>query len=139
MSIQIAIRLSILVLLLALVPAALAQPKSAGVDPQNKPRKIKSEPANAFKVWKDDVEAIITPEELKAWNKLQTDAEREQFIFIFWDHRDPDPDTTENEYREAFYERVEYANEHLFIALHDTFLIRLFRYRDRCRAPTVWP
>lgn len=41
MSIQIAIRLSILIPLLALVPAALAQPKSAGVDPQSKPRKIK--------------------------------------------------------------------------------------------------
>ena len=112
MSIQIAIRLSILILLLALVPAALAQPKSAGVDPQSKPRKIKPEPANAFKIWRDDVEAIITPEELNAWKKLQTDEEREQFIATFWDRRDPDPDTTENEYREAYYERVEYANEH---------------------------
>ena len=112
MSIQIAIRLSILILLSVLVPGALAQPKSAGADPQSKPRKIKSEPANAFKIWRDEVEAIITPEELKAWNKLQTDEEREQFIAIFWDHRDPDPDTTENEYREGYYERVEYANEH---------------------------
>jgi GWxTD domain-containing protein len=107
-----AIRCSALVLLLLLGSSVLAQPRSTGIDPQSKPRKIKSEPANAFKIWKDDVEAIITPEELKAWNKLQTDEEREQFIAIFWDHRDPDPDTTENEYREAFYERVEYANEH---------------------------
>jgi GWxTD domain-containing protein len=112
MSPQITIRISILVVLLVLVPAALAQPKSAGVDPQNKPRKIKQEPAKAFKEWIEDVEPIIRPEELKAWNKLQTDEEREQFIGQFWHLRDPDLDTEENEYREAYYERVEYANEH---------------------------
>lgn len=109
---MITIRISILGLLLVLVPAALAQPKSSSADPQTKPRKIKTEPARAFKEWIQDVEPIIRPEELLAWNKLQSDEEREQFIAIFWDHRDPDPDTTENEYRESYYERVEYANEH---------------------------
>jgi len=112
MSTQVVIRSSILVVLLVLVPSTLAQPKSPGVDPQNKPQKIKPEPANAFKVWKDEVEAIITPQELRAWNNLKTDEEREQFIAEFWHLRDPDPDTEENEYREAFYERVEYVNEH---------------------------
>ena len=34
------------------------------------------------------------------------------FIKIFWRQRDPDPDTEENEYREQFYERLAYANEH---------------------------
>jgi GWxTD domain-containing protein len=112
MSIQITIRVSILIVLLVLVPASLAQPKSAAADPQNKTRKIKPEPPKAFQKWIDDVEPIIRPEELKAWKKLQTDEEREQFIAGFWRLRDPDPDTEENEYREAYYERVEYANEH---------------------------
>jgi GWxTD domain-containing protein len=112
MSTQMTIRISILILLLVLVPSSFGQPKSAGVDPQNKPRKIKQEPAKAFKEWIEDVEPIIRPEELKAWNKLQTDEEREQFIGEFWRLRDPDPDTEENEYREGYYERVEYANEH---------------------------
>jgi GWxTD domain-containing protein len=112
MSNQISIRISILVVLLVLVPAALAQPKSAGADPQSKPRKVKPEPAKAFIQWIDDVAPIIRPEELKAWNALKTDEEREQFIGEFWHLRDPDPDTEENEYREAYYERVEYANEH---------------------------
>ena len=112
MSTPIKIRISILIVLLVLVPSALAQPKSSGAEPQNKPRKIKQEPAKAFKVWIEDVEPIIRPEEFKAWNKLQTDEEREQFIGEFWRLRDPDPDTEENEYREAYYERVEYANEH---------------------------
>ena len=91
MSPQITIRISILIVLLVLVPASLAQPKSSGVDPQNKPRKIKQEPAKAFTEWIEDVGPIIRPEELKAWNKLQTDEEREQFIGEFWRLRDPDP------------------------------------------------
>jgi GWxTD domain-containing protein len=112
MPIPLTIRISILAGLLFLVPSALAQPKSSGADPLSKPRKIKVEPAKAFKEWIQDVEPIIRPDELKAWNKLQTDEEREQFIGEFWRLRDPDPDTEENEYREGYYERVEYANEH---------------------------
>jgi GWxTD domain-containing protein len=112
MSIQITIRISILGLLLILVPAALAQPKSSIADPQTKPRKIKREEAKAFKEWIQDVEPIIRPDEQRAWNKLQSDEEREHFIDEFWHLRDPDPDTAENEYRESYYERVEYANEH---------------------------
>jgi GWxTD domain-containing protein len=112
MSTQITIRVSIFALLLVLVPVALAQPKTSGTDPQSKPRKTKPEPAKAFKQWIEEVAPIIRPEELNAWNKLKTDEEREQFIGEFWHLRDPDPDTEENEYREAYYERVEYANEH---------------------------
>ena len=37
---------------------------------------------------------------------------REKFIEDFWHRRDPDPDTDENEYREAYYERLAYVNEH---------------------------
>jgi len=112
MSNQITIRITVLLGLAVLVPAALAQKNSSGTDPQNKPHKVRPEPAKAFKQWIDDVEPIITPQERNAWNKLQTDEEREQFIDIFWHRRDTDPDTEENEYREAYYERVAYANEH---------------------------
>ena len=112
MCIPLTIRISILVVLLVLVPPALAQPKSSGVDPQKKPRRIKQEPDKAFKEWVQDVGPIIRPDELKAWNALQTNEEREQFIGEFWRLRDPDQDTEENEYREGYYERVEYANEH---------------------------
>jgi GWxTD domain-containing protein len=113
MSNQITIRISILLVVLAfLVPSVLAQKSSPSPDPQNKQRQVRSEPATAFKRWVDDVEPILTPEEWNAWKKLQTDEEREQFIDIFWHRRDTDPDTEENEYREAYYERVAYANEH---------------------------
>src|SRR6266542_2195223 len=112
MSNRIIFRISILLALAFLVPSAPAQKNYPSPDPQNKPRKVRSEPANAFKQWTDDVDPILTPQERNAWKKLQTDEEREQFIGEFWRLRDPDPDTEENEYREAYYERIEYANEH---------------------------
>jgi GWxTD domain-containing protein len=108
---HLAIRILVLLALVFIVPQALAQPSSSS-EPQSKPRKVKNEPARAFKQWIVDVEPIIRPEELKAWNKLQTDEERESFIEGFWRLRDPDPDTDQNEYREAYYERLAYANEH---------------------------
>ncbi len=84
------------------------------VDPNDKVRNVKKEDS-VKKVYKDwvskDVAYIITPEEVKAFNKLATDEERENFIENFWRRRDPDPDTEENEYREEFYERIAYANE----------------------------
>jgi GWxTD domain-containing protein len=88
------------------------QPKQ-NQTPEDQPRKIKAEPDDAYTRWiKEDVSPIITPAERAAFEKLKTNAEREQFIHIFWDHRDPTPDTEENEYRGAYYERLAYANEH---------------------------
>jgi GWxTD domain-containing protein len=96
----------------ALSPVA-AQKKPAGQDPSEKPRNVKPELKKAYKDWLDkDVAYIITDEERKAFKKLETDDEREHFIEEFWRRRDPDPDTDENEYREEYYERIAYANEH---------------------------
>src|SRR5437762_12845675 len=109
---SIALRISIILALAVLVPSAPAQKVSPNSDPQSKPRKIKEEPAKAFKQWIVDVGPIISGPELQAWNKLKTDAEREQFIGQFWRLRDPDPATEENEYRESYYDRVAYVHEH---------------------------
>ncbi len=82
-------------------------------DPSEKPRNVKPELKKAYKDWLEkDVAYIITDEERKAFKKLQTDDERERFIEEFWRRRDPDPDTDENEFKEEYYERVAYANEH---------------------------
>ncbi|MEN3329280.1 MAG: hypothetical protein V7638_4087 [Acidobacteriota bacterium] len=82
-------------------------------DPSNKPRNVKPELKKAYKDWLDkDVTYIITDEERKAFKKLATDDERERFIEEFWRRRDPDPDTDENEFKEEYYERIAYANEH---------------------------
>ncbi|HKQ73623.1 MAG TPA: GWxTD domain-containing protein [Blastocatellia bacterium] len=68
---------------------------------------------SVYKRWKDeDVRWIITDEERKTFDSLKNDDERENFIEQFWLRRDPDPDTDVNEYREEYYQRIAYANEH---------------------------
>ena len=101
---------------LVLVVAALggfAQDKTKSQDPMDKPRNVKPELKKAYKDWLEkDVTYVITDEERKAFKKLATDDERERFIEEFWRRRDPDPDTDENEFKEEYYERIAYANEH---------------------------
>ncbi len=90
-----------------------AQDPRQSQDPMEKPRRVKAELKKAYKDWLEkDVTYIITPEEQKAFKKLATDDEREKFIEEFWRRRDPDPDTDENEFKEEYYERIAYANEH---------------------------
>lgn len=55
---------------------------------------------------------IITSDERRAFKKLTTDDEKEQFIEAFWQRRNPNPGDPENEYQEEFYRRIAYANEH---------------------------
>lgn len=81
-------------------------------NPDEKQRKVRPEPKKAYVEWINHVDQILTQSERDAWKKLETDDEREQFIKIVWDSRDPDPDTDENEFKEQFYERIAYANEH---------------------------
>ena len=94
---------------------ALAQPpdKKPSQDVADKPRNVKPELKQAYKKWlENDVAYIITAEEKKTFKLLATDEERENFIENFWRRRDPNPDTEENEFREEYYERIAYANEH---------------------------
>jgi GWxTD domain-containing protein len=98
------------------VPAQQKEKKQKNdqqTDVQDRERNVRKEGTNAFKKWIDeDVVYIITPEERKAWNKLKTDDEREQFIEAFWRRRNPDPDSEVNTYLEEHYERIAYANQH---------------------------
>src|SRR2546423_14536416 len=96
------------------VPSSLAQKtKSNDQDPMSKPRNEKVELKKAYKDWLEkDVAYIITDEERKAFRTLATDDERERFIERFWRRPDPDPDTREMEFKEEYYERIAYANEH---------------------------
>jgi hypothetical protein len=95
------------------VSVVTAQDKNPSQDPSQKVRKVTKEAAKVYRDWvSKDVAYIITPEEKKAFYALQTDEERENFIENFWRRRDPNPDTEENEFREEYYERIAYANEH---------------------------
>jgi GWxTD domain-containing protein len=60
----------------------------------------------------EEVPYIITPDERQAFLRLTTNEEREQYIEEFWRRRNPDPDSSENSYREEHYRRIAYANEH---------------------------
>ena len=76
-------------------------------------KKKEEELKSVYKTWiEEDVPYIITEEERRAFRALKTDEERDRFIESFWYRRDPDPDTPENEYKDRYYERKEYANEH---------------------------
>ena len=111
---RVALRLAVFSLILAASSfPAFAQDRSKGQDPMEKPRNVKPELKKAYKDWLEkDVTYVITDEERKAFKKLATDDERERFIEEFWRRRDPDPDTDENEFKEEYYERIAYANEH---------------------------
>src|SRR5262245_1770337 len=104
----------LVLILSAGVPSALAQEKSQEKSQKKDPneRKKKEELKSVYKNWLDeDVSYIITDEERKAFKMLKTDEERDQFIEQFWLRRDPDPDTPENEYKDQYFERIQYANE----------------------------
>ncbi len=58
----------------------------------------------------EDVPYIITNEESAAFQRLETDDERDEFIQQFWLRRDPTPGTPENEFKEEHYRRIAYAN-----------------------------
>ena len=97
-------------------PALKAAPQeSEKLSKAEKRRKkaIQKEMESPYKKWlEEEVPYIITPEERAAFKKLTTDDEREQFIENFWERRSPNPGSAENEFKEEYYRRIAYANEH---------------------------
>jgi GWxTD domain-containing protein len=66
-----------------------------------------------YKKWLDeDVRWIITDNERKAFMQLSNNEERDQYIEAFWQRRNPNPDSEDNEFKDEHYRRIEYANEH---------------------------
>ncbi len=72
----------------------------------------KLDPVNAEFLSK--VRYIITKKERKIFLELP-DSEKEQFIEEFWERRDPDSDTEENEFKMEYLNRIERATE-LFVS-----------------------
>ncbi len=78
------------------------------------PAQRKGQLADRFKTWlEEEVVYIITPTEREVFLKLQTDRERDLFIEAFWKHRDPTPNSSENEFKTEHYRRINYANRYL--------------------------
>src|SRR6266704_2627049 len=102
-------------------PAKAADDQSG--DPLKRPIEEKRRKQNAksfkrelrgdHKTWLDqDVRWIISDDERKAFMQLSNDEERDQFIEAFWQRRNPNPDSEDNEFKEEHYRRIAYANEH---------------------------
>jgi GWxTD domain-containing protein len=76
-------------------------------------KELRQELKSTYRVWlNEEVPYIISDDERKAFMSLSNDEERDAFIESFWQRRNPNPDSPENEYREEHYRRIAYANEH---------------------------
>jgi GWxTD domain-containing protein len=76
-------------------------------------KSLKRELSREHRKWLDeDVRWIITDDERRAFMQLSNDEERDKFIEAFWDRRNPNPDSEDNEFKDEHYRRIEYANEH---------------------------
>ncbi|MHB8093372.1 MAG: GWxTD domain-containing protein [Candidatus Aminicenantales bacterium] len=73
----------------------------------------KKEPLSSWsKQWLEEVVPyIITDVEKKVFENLPNEEERGRFIAHFWEKRDPDPATPENEFKTVYYKRIALANK----------------------------
>jgi GWxTD domain-containing protein len=74
------------------------------------PAKKPALPAKYSKWLNEEVVYLISDEERKDFLKLETDAQRDEFIKEFWDIRNPLRGSERNPFKEEFYKRLEYAN-----------------------------
>lgn len=87
--------------------------KQRANEEKKKDKELYNELDSSYKDWLDkQVPYIITSEERSAFLHLETNEARDNFIEAFWQRRNPDPDSPENTYKEEYYRRIEYANEH---------------------------
>ncbi len=100
----------------AQAPKAGPQQQQSHLTPKQQRKQLQKrykELSKTYKKWLDeDVPYIITPQERKAFLMLSNDEERDQFIEAFWQRRNPDPDSSYNSFKEEYYRRIAYANEH---------------------------
>ncbi len=52
------------------------------------------------------------------YNSLTEIRGKQRYLFSYWLHRDPEPDTRENEAREEFYDLIAYAKQHFSTPVH---------------------
>jgi GWxTD domain-containing protein len=100
--------------------------------PKKRARKLQKELGPAYEPWlRDEVPDIITEDERRAFLELATNEEREQYIEIFWNRRNPDPESPTNTFREEHYRRLAYADEHFASGIPG-------RKSDRGRIYIIW-
>lgn len=110
--------IAFLVMILAIALLSQTSPAQTGAKNKGKPlyntaqEPLKPEQLpQIYKSWYELVSYISTREEKRAFLSLRTEADRDAFIRIFWQQRDPTPGTPENEYKNEIEARFAYANE----------------------------
>jgi GWxTD domain-containing protein len=63
--------------------------------------------------WLEEVHWIISDYERRGFESLKRDEDRDRFIDVFWEQRDPTPGTKKNEFKDEHYVRFEYAIKNL--------------------------
>lgn len=100
--------------------------------PKKKNKKLAKELGSAYDTWiQDEVNLIITPEERRAFEELSTNEEREAYIEIIWNKRNPNPESPVNPVKEEHYRRLAYADEHFASGIRG-------RQTDRGRIYILW-
>jgi GWxTD domain-containing protein len=98
-----------------------------------------------FATWADGPEGfLLTKDELKEWNVIQTDKAAKHFIDLFWAKRNPKPGAAFNEFKARFEGMVKYCDENFSYdgkrgALSDmgrVFLLMGPPHNAQNRAPT---
>ncbi|MBN1224928.1 MAG: GWxTD domain-containing protein [Candidatus Aminicenantes bacterium] len=72
-----------------------------------------AEVTDHWKTWLDEVRLIMTNAEREVFKNLKTEEDRRRFQNLFWQVRDSNPETTQNEYKAEFYSRLHYAEHRL--------------------------
>lgn len=65
-----------------------------------------------YKHWlKEEVSLLLSEEEKSEFEAIMIPEEKDRFIEKFWAMRDPTPGTEENEFRDEWYQRLDYVNK----------------------------
>jgi VWFA-related protein len=76
-----------------------------------------------------EVEPIMNPRELDAFLLLESDPQRDRYVEDFWIRRDPDPRSSQNEYREQYRELLAEAKARYKSTSNDAARIMLIKGR----------
>jgi GWxTD domain-containing protein len=126
-----------IVFLFVLTPALLSH--SSPVPPKEK---------DAWKMWLEEVDPIITRPERATAKLLKTVEERKRFQEMFWKARTPDPHNPRNEYKIEYYRRLDYARRKLggtrsdrgriYILMGEPFNIERYTGEERTVDCEMW-
>lgn len=103
--------------ILFMVTLAYALNLNIGTSLRAAPQKTKKrieikESDKKYQDWLDLVHYIMTPTEKDVFLRLSNNRDRDTFINLFWNLRDPTKGTPQNEYKEEHIKRFKYANHY---------------------------